>query len=152
MALAKAVLKLSLSQFLLFDWSRHSLRPDLLEKTAPRASPVQDAAKRHRRLAPARSVLDSASTVRCCRQVGWLILPDAGGVTAPPGFRLQAGRKSNAVGTQKEIPLPRVGGIPKITRRHRFCPCYCPEFQKTDFATEPARDRRPGLRSGGIDT
>ena len=34
-----------------------------VRRRAPRASAVQDAAKRHRRYAPARSVLDSASTV-----------------------------------------------------------------------------------------
>ena len=33
---------------------------------APRAGVVQDAAKRHRRRAPARSVLDIASTALCC--------------------------------------------------------------------------------------
>ena len=37
---------------------------------APRAGDVQDAASRHRRRAPARSVLDIASTVLCCARVG----------------------------------------------------------------------------------
>ena len=47
-----------------------SLRPDLPIPTAPRASAVQDAAVRHRRSAPARSVLDRVSTVLMLAQVG----------------------------------------------------------------------------------
>jgi hypothetical protein len=73
-----------------------SLRPDLPLGRAPRASAVQDAATRHRRLAPARSVLDSASTVLCsiCREVQ--PIPPASGVTAPLNSSLTIGRKSGS--------------------------------------------------------
>jgi hypothetical protein len=73
-----------------------SLRPDLPLGRAPRASAVQDAAKRHRRLAPAGSVLDSASTVLCsiCREVQ--PIPPASGVTAPLNSSLTIGRKSGS--------------------------------------------------------
>ncbi|WP_291695949.1 hypothetical protein, partial [Bradyrhizobium sp.] len=61
----------------------------------PRASTVQDAAKRHRRLAPARSVLDSCEhgAMLSAGRVAFIIA-DAGGVTAPPRFLLPMGRKS----------------------------------------------------------